>query len=235
MNPSFPVVLLGIGAILLILALAGEVRVQQVAVGITNKLIRWIAAFASVACFVTAVVLFLHDSRAIAGATPAEQSNGHPSTPKDVPADRKDEGPSSLPDPKKLIEIIKQQERDYVKDSTGTEDYRCFTDDNYADFMKKKDQIPTQLKQNNEFVSVVLAIKAMNPDDRQKLLDQGSQTYRRTWSDRGLIPGKDPAEKLKQGQSIAGSNAERVIAEEIVNLVKDLCKKSSDDIRRLYR
>jgi hypothetical protein len=236
-NPSFPVGLLGLGAILLILALAGEVRVQQVAVGITNKWIRWIAALASVVCIVTAVVLFLQDCRASAATNPTNQSSGNQANTKDSPEDRKGERPIPIPispDPKKLIEIIKRQQHDYVKDSTGTLDYQCFTDGDYADLIKRKDEIPAKLKGSNEFISIVLAIQAMSPDERQKLLDTGEQTYRRTWSDLGLNPAKDPPDKLRQGQSTAGSKAEQAIAEDIVNLVIDLCKKSPADIRRLY-
>jgi hypothetical protein len=130
--------------------------------------------------------------------------------------------------PDKLIEIIKQQQEKNVRLSYGEEASQNFSSVDLANFVREKTtaKIAEELKGNNEFLDTVSAVKAMPPAERQKLLDRAAVTYKPTWAQLGKI---DPS-----GQTEAGQRAERMIAEAIVNLVKELSKLPEADFRKLY-
>jgi hypothetical protein len=78
------------------------------------------------------------------------------------------------------------------------------------------------LRKDKEFTNVVLALKASPPHEQQKLLDAALNTRRPTWAELGRID--------RQGQTEAGQEAEKMIAEAIVNLVKELLRLPDEDI-----
>jgi len=127
-----------------------------------------------------------------------------------------------------LIEIIIKQQQDNVRESYGEAAGQNFSDQDFKEFIKKgiPKKIVDQLKTDNEFLDVVLAIKYMTPTERQKLLNKGLNTYKPTWAQLVRI---DP-----KGQTEKGQQAEKMIAKAIVDLAKELSKLSDDDIRKLY-
>ena len=131
-------------------------------------------------------------------------------------------------DPKKLLEIIRQQQLNNVKESYGEWAYQCFTDDDLNRFVEKKipSEIANQLKQNNQFLEVILAIKKLQPSKSQKLLDKCLKISRPTWAELGKIS--------REGQTEAGQKAEKMIAKSIVDLVKELYKLPDDEIKKLF-
>lgn len=135
-----------------------------------------------------------------------------------------------IEDPKgRLIEIIKAQQSIYVKESWGTEAYQCFTDDDFSTF--KDSNIPSkineELKNDNEFISLVFVIKKMPPNDRQKLLTLAKSTYKRTWDEMGRIS--------REGQTDTGQKAEKLIAKGIVDLISELQKLPKNELEKLYK
>jgi hypothetical protein len=130
--------------------------------------------------------------------------------------------------PDKLIEIIREQQEKNVRLSYAEAASQNFSDLDLANFIKEKKpaKIAEELKRDNEFLDTVLAIKAMPATERQRLLERALTIYKPTWAQLGRI---DP-----KGQTEAGQKAEKVIAETIVNLVRDLSKLTDADIRKLY-
>jgi hypothetical protein len=129
--------------------------------------------------------------------------------------------------PNRLIEIIIEDQRIYVKESWGELANQNFTQKDLDEF-KKKDipkQVTDKLRHNGDFLEVVLAIKQMRLSEQQKLLDQALRTYKPTWEERGTIS--------REGQTEAGQEAERMIAGAVVGLVKELSRLSPEDLRKL--
>jgi hypothetical protein len=134
----------------------------------------------------------------------------------------------SKSDPNHLIDIIKAQQRKYVRESSGPFAYQSFTEDDLKAFRASniRNTIVSDLKHDNEFIAVVLKIKEMDPTERQALLTKSSQTFHPTWAELHKIS--------PDGQTEAGQAAEREIATIIVNLVRDLTKLTPDQINELY-
>jgi len=128
-----------------------------------------------------------------------------------------------------LIKIIQKNQAKYIKESYGEESFQCFTDKDLKSFMSKNilSEIKSDLKLNNEFISLVISTKKLTPDNWLKLIKISRSTYKPTWADNGKIS--------KEGQTNAGQVAERAIANEIVNLVIELRKKSDDELRKMYK
>jgi hypothetical protein len=126
--------------------------------------------------------------------------------------------------PDRIIGIIKEQQSIYVKESIGQMDYQCFTESDLQNFISKNipNVIKLNLQKSNEYLTVVLAIKEMDPVARQNLLMSAQSTFKPTWEELGEIS--------KKGQTEAGQNAEKLIAQAIVDLTKSLLKKSEVDI-----
>lgn len=126
--------------------------------------------------------------------------------------------------PNGLVEKIKQIQREYVQDSTGTEAGQCFTDNDFKQFIsdRKTAKIVERLQKDNDFKALLNAIKDMNPEQRADLLDRALNTYRKAWSELRLNPNTASADKLREGQTEAGMKAERLIAQTVVDLVKKM-------------
>jgi hypothetical protein len=127
--------------------------------------------------------------------------------------------------PEDLREIIAEQQRKRVKESTGVWAHECFTDDDLRHFIQSGQprKIAEALKASPRFMAVVAALKQMPANERQQLLNSCRRPLRPTWAEYGAI---SPA-----AQTIAGQRAELLIAEAIVNLVAELI--SSDSQSRL--
>ena len=223
MNITLSIGLLAIALVLLLIALLGEIQIAPGwRIGTNNKPIRWTAVFIGFGVLYLAILY-----RPVGASPPNRQTNSTSSMADQEPTATKE-------DPRKLIEIIKSQQEDKVGDSWGVYAYQCFTQDKLDDFVKsgKTRQVTEQLKKDDEFIEVVLAIKAMSPSDRQKLFDLAQNTYRKTWGELGLDPAKSPESELRKGQTDAGQRAEKLVSEAIVNLAKDLSRRSAKEIRK---
>jgi hypothetical protein len=131
--------------------------------------------------------------------------------------------------PSLLIEIIKNQQLSNVRKSYGEAAGQNFSDRDLNEFVRQgRDRaIADNLKNNNDFLTALLALKHMNPTDRQHLFTQSVTTYRQTWAELGRI---DP-----KGQTEAGQEADKMIAKAIVELATDLILLSDDEIRKLRK
>ena len=131
--------------------------------------------------------------------------------------------------PEVLIEVIKQQQKKYVRISFGTNAGECFTDEDLESFNESgiPNQISSELRQDYAFLDVVRAVRSMRPTERQRLLQLGANTAKRTWREIGQI--------TPEGQTEAGHTAELSIARSIVKLVRDLVALPEEDFQRLYR
>jgi len=134
--------------------------------------------------------------------------------------------PFSESKPERLINIIEQVQREHVRDSIGTAPNECFTDSDLRVF--RNNQIAAQsvggLRNDQDFIAVVHAIKNMNTEEQLYLLDRGQKTYRRTWQELHLNPNISSADELRKGQTVAGQEAERLIAEAVIQLVKQMIR-----------
>lgn len=141
-------------------------------------------------------------------------------------ADRPSSG-KSVVQPRLLIEIIKNQQLSNVRKSYGEAAGQNFSERDLNDFVRQgKDKaIAKKLKKNDDFVEAVLAIKHMNPTDRQHLFSEVVTTYRQTWRELGKIDS--------EGQTEAGQEADKMIAKAIVDLVTDLILLPDNEIRKL--
>lgn len=229
MKLTFPIVLLAFGAILGLIALIGKLPTPWGQLGISNHRMRWIAG--ATGFVVVLLAVYLEGASQFLDQTVSRRLEAESNT---SPARVSIESP--MVDPEKLIAVIAKLQRDNVSDSAGLMAYQCFTDDALTEFKKANipDQVAEDLKHDAEFLSLVLTIKAMSPPNRQKLLSRASGTYRRTWAQLGLNPALASQDELRRGQTAAGSEAERLIAEAIVDLVKLLCSTSESNLRKLF-
>ncbi len=115
--------------------------------------------------------------------------------------------------PEKIIDIIKEQQALYVKNSDGIYANQCFTDSDLVRFNAKGILVIVgeNLRKSGEFHSVALVINKMNTVDRQKLLLRAQNTFKPTWAELGKISS--------EGQTDAGQTAEKLIAQAIVDLI----------------
>jgi hypothetical protein len=118
---------------------------------------------------------------------------------------------------KRIIELIKQKQKDNVRISYT--EYNCFTDVDLQNFNSKKtvDKICSQLRNSKEINKIIIELNKMNKEDLAKLFDNASNTYKKTWAELGEITPK--------GQTDAGQTAEKMIAERIVTLIKEMLNK----------
>jgi hypothetical protein len=154
------------------------------------------------------------------------------------PSPQSSSGPSSRPtepstvalkvDPERLISFVKQLQTEYVQDSTGIEAHECFTKDDFNQFVsdKKTAEIVERLRNDNDFRNLVSAIRDLSFDKRSDLLSRASNIYRRTWSELKLNPKTASADELRKGQTLEGMKAEKLIAQAVVNLVRQMLSSS---------
>ncbi len=135
---------------------------------------------------------------------------------------------TNFAEPHRLLELIAIEQKNNIKESFGTLAHQCFTNEDLETFKENKvaDRIMNRLGKDKEFLSIVMAVKAMNPADRQDLLDSAIRPLRPTWREIGEVSNK--------GQTEAGQAAEILIAERIVMAVRQLIKKPNEELNALY-
>ena len=145
----------------------------------------------------------------VSNTRPPENSGGNPPLPTKV-------------NPELLINKITQLQRANVRDSVGKQAGQCFTEVDLDKFKaeKKTAQIVGQLEKDKDFLAIVDSISEMKPEERTALLDRALGNYRKTWAELGLDPDSSPKEKLREGQTEKGQEAEKLIAEAVVDLVR---------------
>jgi|GEM_PF-3549005 hypothetical protein len=124
----------------------------------------------------------------------------------------------------KIIDIIKEQQTIFVKESYGENANQCFTDIDLQKFMAKEvpNTIRNNLQKSNEYLAIVIALKNMDPVKRQQLLSNAQNTFKPTWGEMGRIS--------REGQTDAGQSAEKLIAASIVDLTKNLMSKTKEEL-----
>jgi hypothetical protein len=136
------------------------------------------------------------------------------------------EPPTNSPrvNPERLIDIIKQLQMEFVRESFGLESGECFTDVDLSKFMREKKtaEIVRRLNNDKDFLALVNVIREMKSEDRSALLDKAQKTFKKTWRELRLDPQAASADKLREGQTDAGQKAERLIAQTVVNLVRQV-------------
>jgi hypothetical protein len=229
---NFPLVLLTAGLVLLLVGLLGKVKIKDSEFSTDNPRIRVLASLFGVALLIVALLVYRSDRSIPPDNSNSANTNTPPTPPPSLtatyPTPTFTPSPTpTLPKPDMLIEIILKAQQSNVRESYGEFAGQNFTARNLQEFIAKgtlKD-ITAQLKADSEFLDVVLAIKHMPPSERQKLLNKGSHTYKPTWEQLGEISPK--------GQTSAGQKAEQMIADAIVNLVKELSQLPDEEIRKL--
>lgn len=113
-----------------------------------------------------------------------------------------------------LIDLIRATQKKHVRESWGERASECFTDVDLANFKSENatKKIVGQLRNDQKFLAIVHALRALNGQQRSELLERASATYKPTWAQLGKID--------RLGQTDAGQQAEKEIAAAIVELVK---------------
>jgi hypothetical protein len=122
---------------------------------------------------------------------------------------------NALNDPP-LIKLIEKVQRQYVRLSYSPQGCCCYTTEELDKFKKNKtiDKIVASLRKDKNFLKIVTDLRSMPKDQLTKALGFAAQTYHPTWAEIGEISPK--------GQTDAGQEAERLIAEAIVGLAREL-------------
>lgn len=124
----------------------------------------------------------------------------------------------------KLVDVILQEQTTYVGESFGPDAHENFTRVQLRIF-KEEDtpgKIVKALGENQRFLSIVTAIRAMPAAEQQEVLSRAGHTYHPTWNQLEMDSTIDSREELRRGQTEAGQEGERLIAQRIVALVKSL-------------
>lgn len=113
-----------------------------------------------------------------------------------------------------LLEVIRTQQALYIRASWGVEASQNFSAADLEEFHSKqmRTKIADELKADPRFQALALAIRLLPATERDNILRDAATNYRSTWIKIGKI---DPL-----GQTEAGQQAERELAEAIVKLVR---------------
>lgn len=113
-----------------------------------------------------------------------------------------------------IFALIRSIQRRYVKESSGTNADQCFTDIDLKLFHNKQivPKLASDLSKDKRIAIVVQELSALTSSQREELLDKAASTYKPTWAQNGRID--------KSGQTDAGQQAEREIAEAVVEVVR---------------
>jgi hypothetical protein len=114
-----------------------------------------------------------------------------------------------------IIDIIRTNQKLYVRESRGERGTECFTDVNLEEFHKSNmvKKITDDLRNDTTFQAAMQTLRALPPAQRDELLQRAKLTYKPTWAQLGKI---DP-----KGQTEAGQQAEKEIAEAITKLARE--------------
>jgi hypothetical protein len=123
--------------------------------------------------------------------------------------------------PEELINIIKRIQKKYVRESWGIYKEECFTDIDFEKFNNDGSlyEIKNSIENDRIFAVLIRRIEEMPLAQRADLLSRAENTYKKTWAALNLNPANSSREQLRAGQTEAGSNAERAIAEAVAGYV----------------
>lgn len=225
---AFTTALLIAGVLFLLIGLLGRIRIKEFEGGSDNTIIRMLLCLLGASLLVAAFLIYRSDKlpqppepTPTPAPSPTINNTNTPQPPTPTP---------TLPLTKAdlLIQIITEQQQENVRESYGELAGQNFSDVDLKEFIRNRaaQNIAEQLKSDNRFLDVVLAIKRLSPSERQQLLQRGLNTHKPTWAQLGKV---DP-----KGQTEAGQKAEKMIAEAIVTLVKKLSQLPDEEIRKLY-
>ena len=104
----------------------------------------------------------------------------------------------TLANPHALIDLIVKEQGENVRESYGEAAGQNFSDQDLSEFIRNDipARISKELKKDDEFLELVLAIKHMDPTERHKLLNEGLNKHKQTWRQMGRID--------REGQTEAG-------------------------------
>jgi hypothetical protein len=125
-----------------------------------------------------------------------------------------------------LIDVVRLEQAACVGESVGPWAHQTFTVVRLKKFQEENvvGQITQLLKSDKDFLSIVAAIKPLSITERQELLRQAGRTYLPTWEELGLDPTINSADELKAGTSVAGQQAQKLVAEGIANMAESLAQ-----------
>ena len=118
--------------------------------------------------------------------------------------------------------LIQKQQRLHVRESYGELAHQCFTAVDLDEFKRagKPARIARGLRDAKEVAGAVSALRGLSQEQRTKLLATCRTALRPTWARLGRISG--------EGQTLAGNQAERMIADAIVDMVVQLIGPAAD-------
>lgn len=229
-NLTFPIVFLVIGGLLLILGIVGNVTYKELALGITSGPVRTLSSIIGLLLMVSSGFLF--NAEKITESKQIVNKDGQSAT-QTSPTNIISRLTATQTEPDDLKIIIKDKQKAHVKTSTGEERGECFTEEDFANFQQEKiiDKIKDALRGDNHFLETVIAIQKMPPPERQKFLTLCATIARPAWSTLGSKFDR----KSGEGQTKAGHEAEKNIAESIVGLVKEIAKLPESEIKKMYQ
>jgi hypothetical protein len=113
----------------------------------------------------------------------------------------------------KAIELVKRVQREHVRESFGEAGHECFTDDNLEEFQRNRipETICDRLSINDGFIELVKDITNLEAREKSSILKELRTVYKPTWAEIGRIS--------PEGQTDAGQEAERQIANAIADLI----------------
>ena len=130
---------------------------------------------------------------------------------------------------KELIDLVKKIQTKYVKLSTGTYDYNSFTDIDLDNFHKR--DVPAEIEKNlltdTKFLSLVITIKRLQPEQWGSIKSQALKTYRPSFAEVGGVKSDGSA------QTVAGQIAEKEIVEKIIEVMSAIKSKDEKEIFKM--
>lgn len=139
------------------------------------------------------------------------------------------EAPLEAGDINDIVKLLKNAQRQNVRESFGKWDGQCFTDRDYDAFRRSErpQLIARNLTGNRKFICAVIALKAMPDPGRVRFIEDCRRPLRPTWAQLGRIS--------REGQTVAGQQAELEIADAVADTVLELLKLSDDEIFTVFK
>lgn len=140
-----------------------------------------------------------------------------------------EEAPLEAGDINDIVKLIKNAQQQNVRESFGKWEGQCFTDRDYDAFRRSErpQRIARNLKGNRKFICAVIALKAMPEKERVRFIEGCRRPLRPTWAQLGRIS--------REGQTVAGQQAELEIADAVADTALELLKLSHDDLLTLFK
>ncbi len=116
-----------------------------------------------------------------------------------------------------LLKFVKKQQHRFVRESWGEQAEECFTDLDLLALRQQiaSDEVAKRIRADEEFASVVDALKKTNANERKTIFHAAMQVYRRTWREMGYIDQVN-----RSGQTEAGQQGDRLVGQLTIDLVR---------------